>query len=275
MLAEDKLDMTFSSSQSQASLFIGIGSPMQAIEFDDYYEKLTNFVTSIPKPTAIVAIGPNWLTDKIHITSANFPDIIYDFEKQENPVFKQLTYPCPGNHELSVSIQKLFQDRGHEAILDEERGIDSTIWLPLYVVFPDAEIPVIQISIPKSYDAYKLRDMGETLKTLRENGVLIIATGNIIYNNSNIDLDNKLKNPTQEAIIASDWMRDKLVSFSFADILDYEKKCPNTELIDKNKISPLFFIIGTFSKDDYFANIYDGFYWGDISLLTFGFVKNY
>ncbi len=275
MFAEDRLEMVRSDNQIQASLFIGLGSPMLAMEFDDFNETLTDFTSKLSSPSAIVVMSPNWITDgSVHITADTYPEQIFDVAGFPESL-KQLTYPCVGEPELSEQISIILEDAGIKTKLVEERGIDSGVWVPLYMTFPDASIPVIQLSVPKQFDAHKMIKIGQVLSQLRKRGVLLIGTGNVVYDKTTSDFENKHQEPDNWAKETIHWFTDNLRDMNMKNLSNYEKNAPHSEkAILTSRILPLFFTLGTMQQKDYLTEVFTGFYYGNISMDSFAMVRN-
>lgn len=276
MLAEDRLEMVRSDNQTQASLFIGLGSPMLAMEFDEFNETLTGFTSKLPVPSAIVVMSPNWITDNsIHITAESYPEQIFDIKGFPESL-KQLTYPCIGEPALAEQISLILEEAGIKTELVEERGIDSGVWVPLYTTYPDASVPVIQLSVPKQFDSHKMIKIGQILSQFRKKGVLLVGTGNIVYDKESSDFENKYQEPDTWAKETINWFTNNLREMNIDELSNYAKNAPHSEkAITKNRILPLFFTLGTMQQKDFLTEVFSGFYYGNISMDSFAMVRNY
>jgi len=278
MQAQDRLNDIKSRKNKQAAMFVGHGSPMVAIEFDDWNDKVCSFVEGIPQPTAIVIMSAHWETeDGVHILSARLPDQKYDFPPEDYPdTLMHLTYPCEGQPKLARDIADMLSDRGYTAILDEESPMDHGAWIPLYVTFPNVDVPVVEISLPKNASPEKVLDMGRTLASLRKRGILIMGSGNIVNNKHFADLKNKYADTENWAEEVDQWFSIQLAEMNLEELLAFKTKAPHAEkaISDTSHILPLFFVLGTLQQDDYYINLYEGFHYANISMRSFALASN-
>jgi 4,5-DOPA dioxygenase extradiol len=167
------------SSERMPLLFIGHGSPMNAIEDNVFSRKWVELGKQLPHPQAILSISAHWLTSGTKVTAMEKPRTIHDFGGFPEELFRQ-EYPVPGSPELAQTITGMSQ----EPLIgqDQSWGLDHGTWSVLKPMFPLADIPVIQLSIdyskPMEYHYHLARQIGQ----LRENGVLVIGSGNMVHN---------------------------------------------------------------------------------------------
>jgi len=278
MQAQDKLNDIKSRRNKQAAMFIGHGSPTVAIEFDDWNDKLCTFVEGIPHPASIVIISGHWETEGgIKITSSLLPHQIYDFSEEDYPeTLFSLTYPVEGNPELAMEIADMLQQRGHKVDLDDDAGLDSGTWVPLYVTFPNVDVPVIEISLPKGATPEKLLDIGRILAPLRKRGVLLIGSGNIVNNKDLSEMEDKYADTDPWAMEFDHWFAVQLHEMNIQNLLDYKNQAPHADkaVANTNHILPLFFVLGALQQNDYYVTLFEGFHYGNISMRSFALVGN-
>ncbi|MDO4641340.1 MAG: 4,5-DOPA dioxygenase extradiol [Neisseria sp.] len=171
-------------------LFIGHGSPINAIEDTPYStswqglgEELRDIYDEEIK--SILCISSNWVTDGTSVTAMDNPRTIHDFSDFP-PELSKITYPAPGNPELAAEIQQLLAPDPVTA--DHSWGLDHATWMVLHRMFPTADIPVVQLSLNRHFNAQEHYKTAQKLAGLRKKGVLIIGSGNIIHNLSLLDL---------------------------------------------------------------------------------------
>ena len=167
-------------------LFVGHGSPMNALPGNDYYQswqKLgAEFGTKMPRPQLILCISAHWLTEGWHVTAMAKPKTIHDFGGFPQELFDQ-QYPAPGATDAAQAISLLVRQRGSQPLgLDESWGLDHGAWGVLKPMFPDADIPVIQLSMDYSRPPEDHFSLAKQLQGLRGRGVLIVGSGNIVHN---------------------------------------------------------------------------------------------
>jgi 4,5-DOPA dioxygenase extradiol len=161
------------------ALFIGHGSPMLALEGGAYTEAWARLAGQMPPPRAIVSISAHWFTNGTGATAMRAPRTIHDFYGFP-PALYALDYPAPGDPALAAKLaQLLAPDR---VILDQEWGLDHGTWAVLRYMYPEANIPVVQLSIDGSRPAAAHYAIGQRLAPLREQGVLLLGSGNVVHN---------------------------------------------------------------------------------------------
>ena len=160
-------------------LFVGHGSPMNAIEDNRWSRGFAALGEEIPRPAAIVAISAHWYLDGTFITGNEQPETIHDFGGFPRPLY-EVRYPSPGNVGLAKTVRRLLERE--QASLNSEWGIDHGTWSVLRWTFPDADIPVIQVSIDRRLSLQHHFEIGRSLADLRDEGVLVMGSGNIVHN---------------------------------------------------------------------------------------------
>ena len=167
-------------------LFLGHGSPMNALPGNDYFKSWQNlgeqFGTNMPRPQLILCISAHWLTEGWQVTAMAQPKTIHDFGGFPQELFDQ-QYPAPGAFDAAQAISHLVRQRGSQPLgLDESWGLDHGAWGVLKPMFPAADIPVLQLSMDYSRPPEDHYALAQQLKSLRDRGVLIVGSGNIVHN---------------------------------------------------------------------------------------------
>lgn len=160
-------------------LFIGHGSPMNAIEDNEFSRRWEKMGQEIPKPKAVVVVSAHWLTKGTFVTAMNQPKTIHDFGGFPRALF-EVEYPAPGEPGLASEIQKLITNPAVE--LDHDWGLDHGTWSVVKHMYPNADIPVLQLSIDYYKPAQYHYEVAKQLLALRKKGVLIIGSGNMVHN---------------------------------------------------------------------------------------------
>lgn len=181
------LSSNFPLSEKMPVLFMGHGSPMNAIDDNEFVRGFKNVAKEIPLPSAILCISAHWLTTGTKVTAMELPKTIHDFSGFPKELF-DAQYSAKGSPELAKQSQELLLPTLVE--LDDKWGLDHGTWSVLKPMFPDANIPVIQMSIDYSKNAQYHFDLAKRLSALRNRGVLIIGSGNIIHNLRLVDFKN-------------------------------------------------------------------------------------
>lgn len=160
-------------------IFMGHGSPMNAIETNNFTEKWEDLGKRLPKPKAVLVVSAHWLTRGTHITAMEFPKKINDFGGFPKALFES-TYPAKGNPQLASEIKEIITSVN--VGLDHDWGLDHGAWSVLKQMYPDANIPVLQLSIDLYKPASYHYDLAKQLTTLRDKGILILGSGNMVHN---------------------------------------------------------------------------------------------
>ncbi len=160
-------------------LFVGHGSPMNGIEDNEFSAKWASMAQNIPLPTAVLVVSAHWFTKGTHITAMDFPKTIHDFGGFPQELF-DVDYPAPGNPELATEAAGLIHSI--HVGLDHDWGLDHGAWTVVRHMYPEANIPVLQLSIDYTKDARYHYELAKELQLLRKKGVLILGSGNMVHN---------------------------------------------------------------------------------------------
>lgn len=193
-------------------LFLGHGSPMNAIAENNFTRALGALGKRIPRPEAILCVSAHWMTEGSWITHMDHPKTIHDFYGFPQPLF-DVQYPAPGRPDIAEAIQQ--EILSPKLNLDHEMwGLDHGTWSVLKHMYPAADIPVMQLSIYMEQPAEYHFKLGQALRTLRDKGILIVSSGNIVHNLRRIRWEEDAK-PYDWALEFDSWVKDKLISRDF------------------------------------------------------------
>ena len=160
-------------------LFIGRGSPMNGIEGNEFSKEWSSIARDIPQPSAVLVVSAHWFTKGTHITAMDFPSTIHDFGGFPQELF-DVTYPAPGSPVLALEAKKLITTA--EVGLDHDWGLDHGAWTVVRHMYPEANIPVLQLSLDYTKDGRYHYELAKELNQLRRRGVLILGSGNMVHN---------------------------------------------------------------------------------------------
>ncbi|WP_332019819.1 4,5-DOPA dioxygenase extradiol, partial [Kaistella sp.] len=183
----ENISQQFNTTEKMPVLFLGHGSPMNAIEENQFVQGFRNISREIPKPNAILCISAHWFTNGTFVTAMQNPKTIHDFYGFPKELF-EVQYPAPGNPELAKETAELLLPEIVEE--DHSWGLDHGAWSVIKHLYPNAEIPVIQLSIDYTKAPQYHFDLAKKLQKLREKGILIIGSGNIVHNIRLVDWKN-------------------------------------------------------------------------------------
>lgn len=172
--------------QKMPVLFVGHGSPMNGIETNQFTETWMELAKQIPLPKAVLCISAHWLTKGTHITAMEHPKTIHDFGGFPQALF-DVQYPAPGNPALAAETKEMIKSTN--VGLDHDWGLDHGTWSVVKKMYPDATIPILQLSIDYYKPGQYHYDLAKQLNGLREKGVLIIGSGNMVHNLGMVDFN--------------------------------------------------------------------------------------
>ncbi len=175
----NRLTRPWSKTRKMPVLFLGHGSPMNAIEENEFVTGFRNVAKTIPRPRAILCISAHWETMGTYVTAMTHPATIHDFGGFPKELF-EVQYPAPGSPDLARQTKELITNT--EVGLDEKWGLDHGAWSVIKHLYPEADIPVIQMSLDYRQPASFHYELGREIASLREKGVLIIGSGNMVHN---------------------------------------------------------------------------------------------
>lgn len=208
------------------TLFVSHGAPTFALEPGEAGRELAALAQTIPTPRAILVASPHWMSPTVSLTTSKQPETIHDFGGFPAPLY-DLRYPAPGDPELAAQAIELLAGAGIEAQPDARRGLDHGAWVPLLHMYPDADVPVVQISMPGRRPASWFHALGRALSPLREDGVLIVGSGSLTHNLYEFTGAAAGTAPYVDAFAR--WMADTLASGDLDALLDYRRLAPHAE----------------------------------------------
>lgn len=203
-------------------LFLGHGSPMNAIEENEFVSGFRTITKEIPKPNAILCVSAHWETKGTFVTAMLNPPTIHDFGGFPKELFA-VQYPAPGSPDLAMQTKSLITKT--EVGLDEKWGLDHGAWSVIKHLYPNADIPVIQMSIDYTKTPQYHYELAQQIKSLREKGVLIIGSGNIVHNLRMVAW--KQLNETfgyDWAIEANDKMKKYILDGNHRDLINFRSQ---------------------------------------------------
>ena len=237
--------------QRMPTLFIGHGSPMNGIEDNRFSQQWKALGKSIPHPQAVLVVSAHWLTRGTAITAMGKPKTLHDFGGFPQALFA-VEYPAPGNPALAAETQHLIQKTS--VGLDHEWGLDHGTWTVVRHMYPDADIPVLQLSIDYNRPAAWHYELAKELSALRKKGVLIIGSGNMVHNLRMVAWD-KLDEPEY----GYDWAQEMNAKFkknitegNHQALIDYESMGPAAKLAipTPDHYFPLLYTLGLQQKGE-------------------------
>lgn len=248
-------------------LFVGHGSPMNAIEDNQYTGKWIEIARRIPKPEAILSISAHWYTQGTRILDAKHPKIIYDMYGFPEELYR-VEYKAEGSPELARLTMDLIS---REVTPDNSWGYDHGTWSVLKKMYPKADIPVYQLSIDNTARADVHFQMGNQLNVLRDKGVLILGSGNVVHNLAMVNWDMDGGYPW--AVDFDNYIKDKVTKKRYQDVVDYHRAGKSAPLAfyAPDHFYPLLYVLGASREDDRVTVFNDDCFMGSLSMTGYLF----
>jgi 4,5-DOPA dioxygenase extradiol len=264
-----KISDSFSNTEKMPVLFLGHGSPMNAIEENQFVTGFRNLAKTLPKPNAILCISAHWFTSGTKVTAMEIPRIIHDFGGFPQELFN-VQYPAKGSPELATVTQELLFPT--EVELDHQWGLDHGAWSVIKHLYPDADIPVIQMSIDYTKSGQYHFELAQKLSALRSKGILIVGSGNIVHNLRLVDFHNFDKDNYgfDWAIEARAAINDYLLDGNFQPLIDFEKQSKAFQLAipTPEHYLPLIYTLGLKGKSEELSLFNDKLVAGSLSMTS-------
>jgi len=251
------------------SLFISHGSPMLALQPGASGPALAQLAQRLPRPRAILVVSAHWESQDLRVSCAAKPQTWHDFRGFPAELY-QVQYPAPGAPQLAAEVAERLTQAGLPAQLDAERPLDHGAWVPLTLMYPQANIPVIQVSLPSQQGPALQRRVGQALAGLRDNGVLLIGSGSITHNLGELDWQAGPEQVEPWAQAFRDWVVEKLATQDNATLDDYRRQAPyavRNHPSDEHLL-PLFFAAGAGGQ---FKVEHSGFTFGALGMDIYSF----
>ena len=251
------------------SLFISHGSPMLALEPGESGPALARLAAEMPRPRAIVMVSAHWESHELIVNGNPQPETWHDFGGFAAELFA-VQYPAPGLPDLTRKVVELLAASGLPARVDSRRPFDHGVWVPLSLMYPEADIPVVQISLPSRQGPELQTLIGQTLAGLRAEGVLIIGSGSITHNLGELSWNGDSPRVEPWAQAFRDWMIDKLSSNDESALHHYRSLAPHAVRAHPSDehLLPLYFARGAGGE---FSVAHQGFTLGALGMDIYRF----
>jgi 4,5-DOPA dioxygenase extradiol len=247
-------------------VFVSHGAPTAALEDDPYTRALAELGSTLARPQAVVVVSAHWQARETtpRTTGADRPETIHDFGGFPDELHR-MVYPCRGAPELAARIAQTLG-----GAVDPGRGLDHGVWVPLHLMFPYADVPVVELALPRSAGASDFLAAGRALAPLRDEGVLLVGSGGMVHNLGQIDFGVAGHGNVSPWARGFDrWATDRLRHGDLPALLDFERQGPDagTAHPTPEHFLPLFFTLGAGKGAPFW--IHEGFRYGSLSLRSF------
>ena len=248
------------------AIFLGHGNPMNALLRNGYTEAWRRLGETIPRPRAVLAVSAHWYEPQVGITVTPVPPTIHDFGGFPRELY-QVQYPAPGDPDLARRVRQILAPIA--ARLDESRGLDHGAWAVLCHVYPAADVPVVQLSIDETQPAAFHYEVGMRLAPLRDEGVLILGSGNLVHNLHAYAWGRHDVQPFDWAVRFEAQVRGMLVAGEDRALVDYERlgRDAGLSIPTPDHFLPLLYVAATRRPDDHVTFPVEGVDGGSVSML--------
>jgi 4,5-DOPA dioxygenase extradiol len=250
------------------AVFLAHGSPMSALGGDAHAAALQAFGKQHADARAIVIVSAHWQTrGELRATAWQHAPLVYDFGGFPDELYR-IEYPAPGDPALAARVIRAIPG----AIPELRRGLDHGAWVPLRLAWPEATIPVVEVSLPVAApeDIFAL---GRQLRPLREEGIVVAGSGGIVHNLGQVQVGDKNAAVDPWAAEFDRWVADRVARHDAATLFRYRASAPNAALAvpTPEHFDPLFIALGAAWPEEGVETIYEGFHYGNISMCSISF----
>ncbi|MBL8707686.1 MAG: dioxygenase [Rhodospirillaceae bacterium] len=254
-------------------LFLSHGSP--TLPFDDVPARdfLMRLGARLPRPTAILCVSAHWEAETPSITASPAPSTIHDFHGFPASLY-ELQYDAPGDPDLAARIATLLEAGGYTPFLNTERGLDHGAWNPLMLMYPQSGIPVLQLSLIRRGKPADHIALGRLLAPLREEGVLVMASGGAVHNLRAVEWGGRTP-PPEWATGFDNWLRSRIEAGDFPALIDYRTQAPDARIAhpSEDHLMPLFVALGAAAADAPVIpgqSLHASFTFGSLGMASYG-----
>ena len=265
----ESITQQFNNTEKIPVLFLGHGSPMNAIEENQFVQGFRNISREIPKPNAILCISAHWFTNGTFVTAMQNPKTIHDFYGFPKELF-EVNYPAPGSPELAKETAALLLPEIVEE--DHNWGLDHGAWSVIKHLYPEANVPVIQLSIDYTKSGQYHFELAQKLSALRTKGILIVGSGNIVHNLRLVDFQNFDRDNYgyDWAIEARETVNNYLLEGNFQPLIDFETQSRALQLAipTPEHYLPLIYTLGLKEESEELTLFNDKLLAGSLSMTS-------
>ena len=249
------------------AIFFGHGNPMNALLSNSYTEGWRRIGSETSKPKAILSVSAHWFVPGTGVTISTSPKTLHDFGGFPKELY-QVQYPAPGDPELARRVQEMLKPL--PVVLDNSWGLDHGTWSVLRHVYPDADIPIVQLSIDETKPPPFHFEVGRKLTPLRDDGVLIVGSGNIVHNLHAYAWGRHMPDPYDWAVRFEAVAKQMMLAGEYKPLIDYEKLSPEAMLSipTPDHYLPLLYVLATRQAGENITFPIEGVDGGSISMLS-------
>ncbi len=248
-------------------LFVGHGSPMNAIEDNAFSAAWSAHGAKLPKPKAILSVSAHWFTRGTRLNNSASPKLVYDMYGFPEELY-HVQYPAHGSPTFATRAQELL---GEHAVIDNTWGLDHGTWSVLRRLYPNADIPVFQLSVNAYANPSQHFALGKSLGALREEGVLIFGSGNVVHNLVRVDWENEFGFPW--ALSFDGYIKNAILSRNFEGALHYSGmgEAAKLSVPSPDHYAPLLYVLGASELTDRVSVFNESCLLGSLSMTSYLF----
>ena len=246
--------------QKFPTLFLSHGSPMHALNAGKAGDVWAALATSLPTPKAVLMVTAHWETNLPMLSGNAKPSMIYDFGGFPDALSK-IVYRAPGSPEVAAQALALLKQAGFTAGIDGCRGMDHGTWVPLLKMYPDADVPIVQLSVQPTMNPHHHVEIGHALAPLTREGVLIVGSGHLTHNLRDWMAARGQQSTLPYAVRFQDWVHEHLATHDIDALTHYREQAPEAERAHPTEehFLPLFVALGAAGENAKVERVFDGF----------------
>lgn len=254
----------------QPALFVSHGAPTLALEDSPTHHFLRQLGQTLPRPRAIVVLSAHWQSSSVGVNQTTRPRTVHDFGGFPAPLY-QLQYPAQTDAELAAHVLNMLQENGIAAAAQTGHGLDHGVWVPLMLMYPQADVPLVTVSLPYQADVAQLLALGRALRPLRDEGVLLVGSGSYTHNLGMMQPDGS--QPAQWSMEFSDWLDSTLQQQNITAAKNWKTEAPNATLNHPSDehLNPLWVMLGAASVDKVPQKLHEDWRFGNLSMACWRF----
>jgi 4,5-DOPA dioxygenase extradiol len=255
------------------ALYVSHGSPNLALTPQTpAYRFLAGLGSSLPRPKALLVVSAHYTTRVPTVGLAAEPPMIYDFGGFAKALYEKV-WPAPGAPDVSMRAAELLMAAGFRVAADPGRGYDHGVWVPLHLMYPDADVPVAQVSMQPEADSRHHHAIGKALAPLRDEGVMIVASGSMTHNLRAIQRDGLFNPPPPWVTGFTEWLAGKLEAGDREAVLDTMTSAPAAQQNHPwdDHLLPLFVALGAASDGEPIRRLHSSYEYGVLAMDTYRF----
>lgn len=246
--------------QKLPTFFLSHGSPMHAVSAGAAGEVWASLTKRLPRPTAVLMVTAHWETNLPMLSGNPKPSMIYDFGGFPEALY-QINYPAPGAPDVATKAQALLIDAGFTAGIDGCRGFDHGTWVPLLKMYPDADVPIVQLSVQTAMSPHHHHAVGRALAPLANDGVLIVGSGHLTHNLRDWLQSRGQSTHAPYAQKFQRWVFERLEAHNLDALTGYRQQAPDAPRAHPTEehFLPLFVALGAAGEEATASRLFDGF----------------